>query len=432
MTEEIQPKSVVEFGLYISKASFDKATQERRWSAVTSDIDPDSYNDEMSLELYGDFEKRIESGELPPERHRSEYWSGGLPYLSISHYLDLNGAGVPGPTDQVWTDGKCFKAKGRFYDTELGRACFEAVCKDLYGEEKSEYENKVRISIAFVDWAHKHKSDGFEFVRESLSDICPKCMEELLTGKSEGKIFLRGHLIHLALTRVPVNERTSMEVRSMTTQKEDAGTIVGEELAEELSEKAKDELKADLVIKAETEEEVPVEAEKACADDKKKKKEDEEDEDEKEEKSVAVKEVVPTHVLDSEIRSFLDAYNTVSKSDLDYREKLKAIQAHYEQFGTAIADSFAPTKEEKELEALDEIKSMLTQLLSRQDVTEQKLAVLEQKSLVSSPKEVIHQPTVRRSLQFDPAVKSDPAQDVAPNSIKALANRSAGIGTIYN
>jgi len=433
MSEEVRPEIVEEFSLYISKASFDKATQERRWSAVTSDIDPDSYNDDMSLELYADFEKRIESKELPPERHRSDFWAGGLPYVSISHYLDLNGDGVPGPTDAVWIDGKCFKAKGRFYDTKLGRACFDAICKDLYGEEKSKHENKIRISIAFIDWMHRHKSNGFEFVRESLDDVCPECLNEMIAGKSDGKVFLRGHLIHLALTRVPVNERTSMEVRSMVTQIDDAASIVGEELAEEISEKTKDELKADLVIKSEQEEVVPVVEEKACKDDK---KEDDEEEDDgkekkkKEEKSVVVNnsasiEETP-HVLDSELRAFLSAYDVVAKSDLDYSGKLKAIQDEYERFGTAVAESFAPTKQEKESEKLDEIKAMLSQLLSRQDVTEQKLAILEQRSLSSNPKEVI-QPSVRRSLQFDPAQTFDPAQRAAPGSIRDVANRSAGM-----
>jgi len=430
MTEEVQPKSVAEFSLYISKASFDKATQERRWSAVTSDIDPDSYNDEMSLELYADFEKRIESKELPPERHRSDFWSGGLPYVSISHYLDLNGEGVPGPTDQVWTDGKCFKAKGRLYDTKLGRACFDAICRDLYGEEKSKHENKIRISIAFVDWAHKHKSNGFEFVRESLDEICPECLKEMITGNSEGKVFLRGHLIHLALTRVPVNERTSMEVRSMVTQTEDAASIVGEELAEEIEAKAKEELKADLVIKSEQEEVAPVVEEKARKKDKKEDEEDEDEKEKKEEKSVVVNNSASIeknpHVLDSELRVFLSAYDVVAKSDLDYSGKLKAIQDEYERFGTAVAESFAPTEQEKELEKLDEIKAMLERLLSRQDVTEQKLAILEQRSLSSNPKEVI-QPSVRRSLQFDPAQTFDPAQRAAPGSIKDVANRSAGL-----
>jgi len=428
MTEEVQPKSVAEFSLYISKASFDKATQERRWSAVTSDIDPDSYNDEMSLELYADFEKRIESKELPPERHRSDFWSGGLPYVSISHYLDLNGEGVPGPTDQVWTDGKCFKAKGRLYDTKLGRACFDAICRDLYGEEKSKHENKIRISIAFVDWAHKHKSNGFEFVRESLDEICPECLKEMITGNSEGKVFLRGHLIHLALTRVPVNERTSMEVRSMVTQTEDAASIVGEELAEVIAEKATEELKADLVIKSEQEEVAPVE--KAYSDNKKKPKvedEDEEDEMDDKKKKVAKSEIENTsHVLDKGYQALRAVYDVVLQSDLDYSGKLKAIQEEYERFGTEVAAGFAPTKQEKEEEALSEIRDMFAQLLSRQDVIEQKFSILEQRSLSSNPKEVI-QPSVRRSLQFDPAQTFDPAQRAAPGSIKDVANRSAGL-----
>jgi hypothetical protein len=69
---------------------------------------------------------------------------------------------------------------------------------------------------------------------------------------------------------------------------------------------------------------------------------------------------------------------------------------------------------------------MLTQLLNRQDVTEQKLAVLEQKSLSSNPRESIPQ-TVRRSLQPDSLMAFDPAQSAAPGSIRAIANQRAGI-----
>lgn len=250
-----------EFSLRIERASFDKATQERRWRAVASDTDEDSFGDSMSLALFNDFLGRIERGDLVPEDFRSDFWSGGVPYLSVSHYLDLNGKAVPGPTDAVYVDGRCLKAKGRFSDTPLGRACFDAVCRDLYDEKSKAREDKVRISIAFLDWAHKHKSNGFTFERKSLEDTCPECMREFLdhiTNGTEilGKEFLKGHLIHLALTRVPVNKRTSMEVdRSMTTRKEDAASIIGEELADEIDEtdKALVGKSEALIIKAEDE-----------------------------------------------------------------------------------------------------------------------------------------------------------------------------------
>ena len=425
------PKSTAEFSLYINKASFDKATQEMRWYAVASDIEPDSYNDEMSLELYSDFMRRIETNESPPERHRSDYWNGGLPYLSVSHYLDLNGEAVPGPTDAVYVDGKCLKANGRFNNTVLGKACFDAVCKDLYGEEKSENENKVRISIAFVDWGHEHKSNGYVFERESLDDICPECLKELFIG-GEGKIFKNGHLIHLALTRVPVNERTSMEVRSMTTRKEDAESIIGEELAELIDEKAKElEGKADLVIKSEQEDEV--EPEVIIEEGKHDMKEDDEEEEEdkkkkekKEEKADLKEEPVP-HILEPALNHFLSVYDEIASADAKYQDKLQAVQGAFEQLGEAIKASFAPTPQEKEQETLTEIKSMFNQLLSRLDVVDQEVAILKQQSLSSEPKKTIPQP-VRRSLQLDSSQAFVPsAQGNAPKSLREITRRSVGL-----
>jgi len=429
--ENKTPENIVEFSLYINKASLDKATQEMRWFAVASDVDPDSYNDSMSLELYADFVGRIESKEVPPERHQSDYWSGGMPYLSLSHYLDMNGEAVPGPTDNVYIDGKCLKANGRFNNTVLGKRCFDAVCKDLYGqEEKSDNENKVRISIAFIDWGHTHKSNGYEFTRKSLDEFCPECLKELITGEGDGKTFQKGHLIHLALTRVPVNERTSMEVRSMTTQIEDAASIVGEEEAARIDElNAEDELKADLVIKSEQEEpEIEVKAKDKKEEDEEAEDEDDKKKKEKEEKSEVVLsnvEIPPVHILDHEIETFLSAYDMIAKSDLAYSDKLKSVQDAYEAFGKSVAASFSPTKEEKELEVLDEIKAMLTQLLSRQDVTEQKLAILEQRGLASNPKETVP-PIVRRSLQLDSPLVLEPAQSTTPG-IRAIANKSVGL-----
>jgi len=232
-------KSVVEFSLRIERASYDKATNQRRWRAVASDTDEDIRHDNMSMELFNDFLARISSGEQVPEEFRSEFWSGGMPYISISHYPDLNGQGVPGTIESTYIDGNMFKSKGTFNDTVLGRKCFEAINEDLYGVNKGNFD-KVRISIAFLDWMHKHKSNGFIFERKSIYDVCPECIRELIEEDDpQGKVYLKGHLIHEALTRVPVNRRTSMEVdksmaESIRTRKEDAASIIGEEEAEML------------------------------------------------------------------------------------------------------------------------------------------------------------------------------------------------------
>lgn len=241
-----------EFSLTIRKASFDPRTNDRRWKADTSDIDSDLYDDNMSMELFSDFMDRIERSELPPEAIRehyaSEFWSGGMPYLSLSHYPDLDGEAVPGVVDAIFVDGKFLKAKGRLFDTALGTAVWNALKDDL--EKKSDSNSPVRISIAFLDYKHKHKDTGTVFERD-FSDpskiVCSECRENSKKGKVGGKIFLKGLLIHLAMTRVPVNQRTIMEVeKAMTTRKEDAASIVGEELANTIDEKALEVGKADL------------------------------------------------------------------------------------------------------------------------------------------------------------------------------------------
>lgn len=228
--------ALAEFSFVIKKATLDPETGERRWRADTSDTEIDSYGDKMSLQLYSDFLRRIEEAEPAPDEYRSDFWSGGNPYLSVSHYPDMNGSAVPGEVDVIFIDGNYLKAKGKFYETPLGIACWEAIKADL----DSETDDKVRISIAFLDYKHRHLSTDYTFERADLDDICPECLLGMITGESDGKEFLEGHLIHLALTRVPVNRRTIMEVdKSMATKKEDASTIIGEELAEELEEKAK-------------------------------------------------------------------------------------------------------------------------------------------------------------------------------------------------
>ena len=219
--------SLQEFSFIITKASVDKASGEMRWMAVASDTDEDSYKQRMSLELFSDFVTKAQQDAEAPVEFRSEYWKGGMPYLSVSHYDDFNGQGSAGETTSIYIDGNRLKAKGICYDTPLGKAAFKAIKASI--DNPSE-DNKVRISIGFLDWKHTH--DGMVFDRKSLYDMCPMCRKS-----RENVVFLRGQLIHLALTRVPVNQRTIIEAevtKSMTTMKEDAASIVGEEEAEKL------------------------------------------------------------------------------------------------------------------------------------------------------------------------------------------------------
>lgn len=195
-------KALAEFSMYITKAVLDGKTM--RWAAVNSDTDPDSHEERMSLELYQDFISHINNHEDIPEIFRSgacsNYWCGGMPYLSISHYPDLNGQAVPGEPKELFIDGNKLKAKGILFNSPLGHAVFRSLKEDKHRNS----EDKIRISIGFLDLAHRH-GNGKLWVRDSLYAVCPEC----LSGVGD-KVYVKGYLVHLALTRVPVNKRTKM------------------------------------------------------------------------------------------------------------------------------------------------------------------------------------------------------------------------------
>lgn len=229
---------MAEMSMYISKATLDKGVM--KWAAVNSDTAPDSYDEKMSLELYENFIENINS-ELPlPEQFKagvcSDYWCGGMPYLSVSHYPDLNGQAVPGEPLELFVDGEKLKARGILFDSPLGHS----VWRSLKEDKVKSSEEKIRISIGFLDLTHKHGDDGELFVRDGLMSLCPQCLE----GVGD-KVYVKGYLVHLALTRVPVNKRTEMvleeksEMATKKTRKEDAASIVGKDLAEEIEVKQK-------------------------------------------------------------------------------------------------------------------------------------------------------------------------------------------------
>lgn len=243
----VRDSAVAEMSLRITKASYNKSEDNpRRWAAVDSDVDEDLYQERMSIELYQDFDRRIKNNEPVPDAFKDiiceHDWCGGMPYLSIAHYKA--GAGlknVPGEVESVYIDGTRLKSKGTLHDTPMGRKVFDALVDDLYKKKSGDAEHlPVRISIGFLDLEHKHRAEAggqeFTFTRNHPGEICPLCLKGI-----GGKIYTKGQLVHLAMTRVPVNPRTAMEVeRSMgeiETKKDDARSIIGE-LANELEEKS--------------------------------------------------------------------------------------------------------------------------------------------------------------------------------------------------
>lgn len=330
-----------EFSIAIIKASLDKATGEMRWRAVASDTDEDNFGDNMTMTLFNDFIRRIKSNQKAPEVFCSDFWQGGMPYLSVSHYSDNNGKAVPGEIESIYIDGNRLKGKGTFDDTPLGRACFRSVCEDLYSEE-SDFENKVRLSIGFLDFAHRHKSSGTIFKRTGPGHVCLECAKTGGHGEIEVE-YLEGMLLHWALTRVPINPRTDMEVdKSMSkvkTRKDDATTIVGEELAEDLDEleNSVDKSEVGVVVKSEQDEDEAaetsdqdeasideteeVEVEKADPDPDDDEDEEEDDEDEAKEKS----DIIVVETIDN-----LPAGGAISLEDVaDNRDaRQEAIRLH--------------------------------------------------------------------------------------------------------
>lgn len=249
---DVKDSSLVQMSMRISKASFNKSEDApMKWAAVDSDIDEDLYGENMSLSLYQDFVRRIEDNIPVPEAFQDviceDAWCGGMPYLSIAHFkAGTDKKNVPGEPISVFIDGRRLKSKGVLYNNDLGRKTFDALCDDLYKKKSDPTHLPVRISIGFLDLEHKHLPDAegqeFIFTRSAVGQICPLCASGI-----GGKIYTKGQLIHLAMTRVPVNPRTEMVAeRSMDikTKRDDAESIVGD-LANELEEKS---IASDLIV----------------------------------------------------------------------------------------------------------------------------------------------------------------------------------------
>jgi hypothetical protein len=257
----VKDSEIQQFSMRIFKAAYNKAdATPMKWSAIDSDIDDDLYKEKMSLELFKDFTERIENKTPVPEAFKSiiceDTWCGGMPYVSIAHYKSGSDAkNVPGTVESIYVDGTRLKSKGTLFDNDLGRAVWDSLREDLYMQKSgADDHDPVRISIGFLDLQHKHLApqggQEYTFTRTGIGQLCPLCEQNI-----GGKIYMKGQLVHLALTRVPVNPRTEMIAEksmgdNIVTKKDDARSII-KELADELDEKSLAD--GTLVVRADTE-----------------------------------------------------------------------------------------------------------------------------------------------------------------------------------
>lgn len=443
--------------MFITKSTIQDG--QMRWAAINSDTDKDLYGERMTMELYQKMLSYIKNGTPPPEEFKSmvcsDYWKGGMPYVSLAHYPDLNGEASLGEPLVIYTDGNRLKAKGFMYDTPLGRAAWNGIKKD---ENLPKDEDKIRISIAFLDLAHKHGEDGKVFERKSLSSRCPDCAK----GKGE-KIYVDGYLVHLALTRKPVNPRTAMEEDIMakksqiTTRKEDAVSIVGDAELVDAIEKSALEVKSDVLIEmSETDEPVVEEAKtKAPVEEEDSPEDDKEDMKEKKGKKECsltegdvevirnlIAEALPKAVVVETPapvteKSALDIatdelYNSIDGAikmqSVTIEERLESINPALGNLGNAITSLVresvgvkapAPISNDQTLvlEAITSLTNTVKELAS-------KVAVVEEKSRVEAPV----QPKIPapRSIQ-QPVVTQSQVAPAKPGSVSAIVRRSVGL-----
>jgi transcriptional regulator with XRE-family HTH domain len=233
--------------LTITKASL-QPDGSVRWQAVASDTGKDKAGERTSTDLFQDWIDRVTFRSDIPYLPKPK-----MPFLGVSHYPALEGQGEAGITRRMFTDGDCFKATGEFKaDNPVGGLLLDAVKSELSLIKKGEQiEKPIRISAGWWDIQHYHEDSQYLFTRQSLTDKCPLCEK----GQTTDKIYKAGQLDHFAATRVPMNVRTSLELKSMAKQKitrmEDAESIIGPEAAEELERQAR------IVGKSDTEEELP-------------------------------------------------------------------------------------------------------------------------------------------------------------------------------
>lgn len=451
----VEDSGLAELSFTVTKASYNKSEKDpnrkRTILMVSSDTSPDLYDERMSQELFKDFCDRITKNDSVPDVFRSAVcedgvWCGGMPYISIAHFrAGRDGKNIPGTVESVYVDGSRLKSKAFLHDTPLGRSLFDSLCDDIEKFKSGVTDHKpVRVSIGFLDLEHKHEVQGKSvvFTRTALGQKCDLCEDGV-----GGKIYTKGYLVHLAATRVPVNQRTEMalEEKSMdeiTTKHDDAASIVGEDLAKELeqksivddvlvvkadsdnntSEPSKEDEVASLrdeiaTVKSEVLDEVrklsellqaksPV-VEESMDEKEKDPKEEKKEEEVKEEKS----EVTPLDAKFAELKSLLVAGKTMAE-----------VQEAFNAVGDEVKKSYvAPAA------SVDDIATIVRSAVEAAETRiNQKIAVLEAQTVAK--KSTVEHPVSRAlSLKVEDLVKRavPPTQEQsAYSSIQEIARRS--------
>jgi hypothetical protein len=424
----------------------------------------------MSLELYQKMIGYIKDSTPPPDAFKdmvcSDYWCGGMPYVSLAHYPDLNGKAVPGETLELFVDGIQLKAKGIFFDNKLGNAVWKSLQKD---ENKT--EDRIRISIAFLDLAHKHGDSGEVWERKSKVTDCPECLSNV-----GDKVYVDGYLVHLALTRVPVNPRTLMlaekseMAKKIQTRKEDAESIVEDKaLVDEIANEAL-ESKSDVLVEMSDAEEVPVtdavveEAKRSWKETTKEHSSETSEEDDptpddkkkgkKEYKSLTaedvaeiVKSLMPNFTpvvtepvsqvvepviqvksaLDISVDNLYNVINSVLQTQSTVEDKLVAINPALQELGTAITQTVREASGEKPVAPVSNDQAVVLEAVSSLTNVVKDLAtqVATLKAQTNVPSNVNRVP-VPRSIQpqIQASLTGQPTPVVNPNSVANIVRRS--------
>ena len=417
MTEEIKTMQMV-----VTKASYDKETGERRIRMVASDTSPDYFDERMSVQLFNSFIAHIEEPVEGVWRSvmTEKGWKGGMPYTSVSHYPSgKGGANIPADVKSVYVDGDRLKSIAVARNTPLGNKLWEALKADLDGT--SEYEEKIRVSIGFIDLMHSH--DGEVFVRDTLETRCAMCENGV-----GNKVYLDGILVHLAFTRVPANPNTSAEVEKMAeinTRKEDAQSIVGD-LAEELE--VNKSLVSDVLVTKDENEEASEQVDTVSAEEP---VVEEVEEVVEETNPAPVEEPAPQEVpaifdepksaLDLALESFKSKVTEMKSLSRD--EALTKLQEEFETLADVVRSEFPePTPEEKTVDTLKTLLDKVEELIqSNKSLTEEVAILKAQKPVANKPDEA----PVRRSI-----VSREPIQTIpeTPMKISEIARKSVGLG----